>query len=126
MPASSSPSPSYSSRLGLPLQSVSVLFLPGRPRVKPEFKDDGDEHPDDGLRGHLGVPAPARPPALHHLLEVGHYAFTPTGGWVDRNFQMNALFREVVHSQKVTKLWTFSVPPVAHIYGHLGGCFYLY
>ena len=64
----------------------SVLFLPGRPRVKPESKDDGDEHQDDGLRGHLGVPDPALPPALHHLLGVGHYAFTPAGEWVDRNF----------------------------------------
>ena len=31
------------------LFSPSVLFLPGRPRVKPESQDDGDEHQDDGV-----------------------------------------------------------------------------
>ena len=65
----------------LPLH-FSSNFLPGCPLVEPESKDDGDEHQDDRLRGHLGVPAPALPPALHHLLEVGHHTLTPAGGLV--------------------------------------------
>ena len=63
----------------VPVQSPSI-YLPGRPLPKPELNDDAGEHQDDGLRGHLGVPPPALPSALHHLLEVGHHALAPAGG----------------------------------------------
>ena len=65
----------------LPLH-FSSNSLPGCPLVEPESKDDGDEHQDDRLRGHLGVLAPALPPALHHLPEVGHHTLAPAGGLV--------------------------------------------
>ena len=58
------------------------MFPLGRPLPEPEFNDDGGEHQDDGLRGHLGVPPPALPTALHHLLEVRHHALAPSGGLV--------------------------------------------
>ena len=70
-----------------------VIFPPGRPLPEPEFNDDGGEHQDDGLRGHLGVPPPALPPALHHLLEVRHHALAPAGGLVGTGIRDPLLFR---------------------------------
>ena len=55
-------------------------FLPGHPLVEPNPKDDGAEHQDNCLRGHLGILASTLPATLHHLLEVGHDALHLAGG----------------------------------------------